>query len=246
MIKISNSRAFLPNSFTALNALCGFLSIISASHNDFYMSALFIFGGALFDIFDGLIARILGSTSRLGVELDSLSDVISFGVAPSFLIYQSYLNEFGAIGVVISSFPMLFGAFRLARFNIQIEDITTKLDFKGLPIPISAILLASLVLFYHNGVKIISPFSYMIIPLILILSFLMVSKIRYNAFPNLKKLNTFTKILLIAGAIIALALLVITNGVAFFYILLAMVFGGILRHIFYLLFDLKKTALSKN
>lgn len=98
---------------------------------------MFIIIATLFDAVDGLAARLTKSSSEFGVELDSLSDVISFGLAPSFLIYGIYLNELGDIGVVISSLIMVFAAIRLARFNVQLVgfDMINSTDFLLLWLP---------------------------------------------------------------------------------------------------------------
>ena len=85
MSKIKISRSYLPNSVTALNIFCGFASIVFASKGEFHFSAILIFLAAFFDLIDGLIARMIGTSSQFGVELDSLSDVVSFGAAPAYL-----------------------------------------------------------------------------------------------------------------------------------------------------------------
>ena len=97
------SKSIIPNTATALNIVSGFLSLIFASQNDFHTAALFIFIAAFFDLIDGLLARLTKTASMFGVELDSLADVVSFGVAPAFLIYQSYLIKYDIWGIVISS-----------------------------------------------------------------------------------------------------------------------------------------------
>lgn len=237
MRKITYSKSVYPNFATGLNVLSGFVSIVLASQNNFKLAALFIFIAAFFDLLDGIIARILRTSSRLGVELDSLADVISFGAAPSFLIYQAFFLEYELWGILISSLPLLFGAYRLARFNVQLEDILTKIDFKGLPIPVSAVMIASLVLFYHNGLNIVEPFNSLVIPLILLLSFLMVSSIRYNTLPKIKYLKLSGRILLIGSALVALLVVVLTKGTAFFYLITLHIFFGILRHIYNFIFN---------
>ena len=236
-MNINLSRSLLPNSATALNLFSGFLSIIFASNNNFHLAALFIFIAAFFDLIDGLLARLTNSSSKFGVELDSLADVVSFGAAPSFLIYKSYLFQYDFIGILISSLILIFGAFRLARFNVQLENIKTKLDFNGLPIPVAAITLASFILFYHNGLNIINPFSHLIIPSILLLTLLMVSKIKYNTLPKIKYLTTFGKISVAFISIVGLTLISITDGVAFFYMLWFHIFYGIFRYLYLLIFN---------
>lgn len=237
MSKLKIPKSSIPNTATSLNILSGFLAIIFASEGNFHLSALFIFIATFFDLIDGLLARLTKTASMFGVELDSLADVVSFGVAPSFLIYKVYFIEYGYVGILLSSLPLIFGALRLARFNVQVEDIKIKQDFFGLPIPISAITIASFVLFYHNGVNIIKPFNYIILPAIIILSLLMVSNIRYNTLPKMKALSLFSKFSIYLIAIILLVLVYITDGEAFFYMIVFHILFGLFRHIYLLIFN---------
>jgi CDP-diacylglycerol--serine O-phosphatidyltransferase len=240
MSKFRIPKATIPNTATSLNVFSGFLAIIFASEGDFHISALLIFIATFFDLIDGLLARLTKTASMFGVELDSLADVVSFGVAPSFLIYKAYFINYGVWGIIISSLPLVFGALRLARFNVQVEDIKIKQDFFGLPIPISAITIASFVLFYHNGIRIVKPFDVMILPSIILLSLLMVSNIRYNSLPKLKYLSTFAKVTIYSVAIILLVLVYLTGGEAFFYIIVFHILFGLLRHFYLNLFSSKK------
>ncbi len=237
MSKFRIPKSTIPNTATSLNILSGFLAIIFASEGNFHLSALFIFVATFFDLIDGLLARLTKTASMFGVELDSLADVVSFGVAPSFLIYKVYFIDYGYLGILLSSLPLIFGALRLARFNVQVEDIKIKQDFFGLPIPISAITIASFVLFYHNGVSIIKPFNYIILPAIVILSLLMVSNIRYNTLPNMKTLNLFSKISIYVGALILLILVYLSEGEAFFYIIVFHILFGLFRHLYFMIFS---------
>jgi CDP-diacylglycerol--serine O-phosphatidyltransferase len=239
MNKIPFSKSFIANTVTTLNALCGFISIVLASQGEFRLASIMIIAAAGFDLLDGIVARLLNASSRFGVELDSLSDVVSFGAAPAFLIYKSYMFQLGGVGMLLSACLLIFGALRLARFNIQVEDLNTKADFKGLPIPLSAITIALFVLsFFRNGI-IIEPYNRMIIPLIILLSLLMVSKIRYNALPKLRKKDIKQKFYLFTVLLIALILAIVTNGEILFYIFIGIVLFGILRNIYYLAFNKK-------
>jgi len=233
MNKIPVSKSFIANFVTSLNVFCGFLSIVLASQNDFRNASIMIIAAASFDMLDGIVARLLGTSSRFGVELDSLSDVVSFGAAPAFLIYKTYAYQFGGYGILLSSLLLIFGALRLARFNIQVEDLNTKGDFKGLPIPLSAMTIALLVLSFCREGKIIEPYNQFIIPLIIGLSLLMVSKIRYNALPKLRGRNFKDKVFLFSVIIIALVLAIVTNGEILFLIIMAIVLFGVLRKIYY-------------
>lgn len=239
-MKINYSKSIFANSATAMNVFCGFYSIILTSQNDFKTASIMIFAAAFFDLADGIIARMTKTSSNFGVELDSLADLVSFAVAPSFLIYQVYLNDFGIVGLLISSCVLLCAAFRLARFNVQLDLISTKLDFKGLPVPIPAVTIASLILFYHNGLNIVEPFASAVIPALLTLSFLMLSNIRYNTIPKVKNFTTLAKIVLFTISTVSLIVVILTDGVAFFYLVLAHILFGILRYMYFLIFNVKQ------
>jgi len=241
MKKINLSKSIFPNFATSLNVLSGFLSIVYASQNNFHLAAVFIFIAAFFDLIDGLIARLTKTSSQFGVELDSLADVVSFGAAPSFLLYKTYFLDFGIWGIIISSSLLIFGAFRLARFNVQLEDISKKLDFTGLPIPVQAITIASIVLFFFNGVSFAKIFESLLIPIVILLSFLMVSNIRYNALPKLKYLSMFYRIIVIVASLLALIGIYFTDGVAIFYYLSLNILWGIIRHLFNLFINLNNS-----
>lgn len=232
MIKINSPKSIIANSITSLNILCGFVSIVFASQADYKMAVIFIILAAIFDTLDGLIARLLNTSSRFGVELDSLSDVVSFGAAPAFLVYQSYAYQYGIWGILLSSSLLIFGALRLARFNIMLEDISIKADFRGLPIPMAAITVSSFIYSYHHESGIVKPFNNFVIPLIALLSLLMVSNVRYNALPKLH--GRKKKILIFFVLVITLSLAFITNGEIIFYLLFSIILFGIVRYIYFL------------
>lgn len=225
-------KSYIPNTITAFNLLSGFLAIIFASKGHFQLAAVMIFAASIFDLIDGIAARLLKTASQFGVELDSLADVVSFGAAPAFLIYSFHLNQFGTIGIIISSMPLIFGALRLARFNSQLVEIETKGDFKGLPIPVSAITIAMFVYYVHNNGEFIQPLYYVSVPLIVLLSVAMVSNIKYSAFPKLNKTTLRGKPIYLLLTIVGLVLTFLTDGTALFYILLGIVLFGIFRHFF--------------
>ncbi|MBL8006569.1 MAG: CDP-diacylglycerol--serine O-phosphatidyltransferase [Ignavibacteria bacterium] len=239
------SKKFIPSLFTILNAFCGFLSIINSSEGDYITAALFIVFATLFDAVDGLAARLTDSSSEFGVELDSLSDVISFGAAPSFLIYSVYLKELGDIGIVISSLLMVFAALRLARFNIQLVGFD-KDKFNGLPAPMSALTVVSYILFYHD--KIFSPklSETVLTVLALLLPFLMVSKIKYESLPkpslhSVKK-NPIVYIIVLIAAVIVIA----TGGEGSFTFCIFYIFSGIIVSLKNILFKKHKFSEEDN
>ncbi|MCY7360621.1 MAG: CDP-diacylglycerol--serine O-phosphatidyltransferase [Ignavibacteria bacterium] len=236
------SKKFIPSLFTILNAVCGFLSVINSANNEFDNAAMFIIYGTLFDAVDGLAARLTNSASKFGVELDSLSDVISFGFAPSFLIYCIYLKDLGDIGIVISSLIMVFAALRLARFNVQLVGFD-KDKFNGLPAPMAALTIVSYILFYHNKILSTKVSETFILFLAIALPLLMVSKIKYDSLPKPSltaiKRNPITFIILL----IAVVITILTNGEGSFSFCLFYIFSGMIISLKNLIFR-KKSGVS--
>ena len=229
-MRLRITRSVIPNLFTATNMFCGFLSIITASNGNYNYAAWLIIVAAIFDALDGLVARLTNSSSELGVELDSLSDIVSFGAAPSFLIYATYLNKFDNVGIILSSLFLIAGGFRLARFNVQLVGFE-KSFFLGLPIPTAALTITSFILaFYNDGFA--KPYSDLVIPLVVILSYLMISNIRYESVPKFSlkgiKDKPFHFIFLIVAII--LVSLMYTEGL--FYSFILMILIGIFRYIY--------------
>ncbi len=234
MSRFRVTPSVIPNMFTAMNMFSGFLSIVSASQGKFIYAAWLIIIAAIFDALDGAMARLTRSSSELGVELDSLSDVISFGAAPSFLIYKSYLFQYDTLGIIISSLLMLAGGFRLARFNVQLVGFE-KSFFKGLPIPSSAITIAAFCLaFYKVPQGYPESFSKIIIPMILLLSYLMISRIKYDTFPKFNPKELKQKPYLVFLILFAVFLLIFyTFTQALFFMFVFIIVFGIFRHVFY-------------
>ena len=223
----------IPNLFTAINMFCGFLSILSASEGNFNYAAWLIFIAAIFDALDGMVARLTNSSSELGVELDSLSDIVSFGAAPSFLLYKTYFYSMGTWGIIISALPLIAGGFRLARFNIQLVGFS-KSFFLGLPIPSSALTIASFVLAFYND-EFSKPISDFITPLILVLSFLMVSNIRYETLPKISLKSIKEKPYHFIFLIIAVILVATMYTKGLFLAFVFMIVIGIFRHLYKLI-----------
>ena len=225
--------SIIPNLFTAINMFCGFLSILSASEGNFNYAAWLIFIAAIFDALDGMVARLTNSSSELGVELDSLSDIVSFGAAPSFLLYKTYFYSMGTWGIIISALPLIAGGFRLARFNIQLVGFS-KSFFLGLPIPSSALTIASFVLAFYND-EFSKPISDFITPLILVLSFLMVSNIRYETLPKISLKSIKEKPYHFIFLIIAVILVATMYTKGLFLAFVFMIVIGIFRHLYKLI-----------
>ncbi|MCX6149826.1 MAG: CDP-diacylglycerol--serine O-phosphatidyltransferase [Ignavibacteriales bacterium] len=236
MKNIRITRSVIPNLFTTLNMFSGFVSIIYSHDRNFTQAAILIIVAAVFDALDGIMARLTKSSSEFGVELDSLSDLVSFGVAPAFLVYQIYLNQFNIFGIVLSSFIMIAGGLRLARFNVQLVGFD-KSSFVGLPIPSSAITIASFVLIYFRDGAFIPPFENFVIPMVIVLAFLMVSKIRYETIPKFTKKGIKDRPYSFGFIFLSFVLMIFTKGKALFYIFVFIILLGILRYIYTLLFS---------
>ena len=187
----------LPNLITTGGLFAGFYGIVATMKGDYQIAAWFILISAVFDALDGKVARLTGTTSRFGVEYDSLVDVVSFGVAPGLLMYSWALQSFGKFGWLAAFLYVVCGALRLARFNIQVNTVESR-RFVGLPIPAAAGMVASCVLlFYHlGGSGTIRKVS--IVLLIYVLAYLMVSNHSYHSFkdPELVKRQPFSFLVL--------------------------------------------------
>lgn len=197
----------LPNIFTTGNMFAGFFSIIASVNGEYVKAAIAILIGGLFDAIDGKVARWTHSSSRFGVEYDSLSDLITFGMAPSILSFLWALKPFGRLGWLAAFIYLVAGAFRLARFNV-ITDVTDKRFFVGLPIPAGAGVIATSVLAYHQVIEDSAagkPVWFVVV--VLGISFLMVSNLRYYSFKDIDliKRRPFKILLLfiLAGVVIA-------------------------------------------
>ncbi|WP_079509147.1 CDP-diacylglycerol--serine O-phosphatidyltransferase [Mesobacillus jeotgali] len=181
----------IPNMFTLGNLYCGFLSIGFAATGQFNNAAILILIGMMLDSMDGRLARMLKADSQLGKELDSLADIVTFGVAPSFLVYYTYFYQFGLWGLMVAGLFPLFGAYRLARFNIS-TDKSSLNYFIGVPITAAGGIMAILTLFGDLIPNIVTTVVFTA------LSFLMVSRVRIPSFKEvpLPKYGTIVTVFL--------------------------------------------------
>ncbi len=173
----------LPALFTAGNILCGYLSLEASGRGAYEYAAILIFVAAFLDGVDGRVARMTGTTSAFGEQLDSLADVVSFGVAPAFLVYHWGLSGFGRAGLLVSFLFVVCGASRLARFNVQIH-VVDKRWFVGLPIPSAAGALCGLIWSVPNA-ALTDALRGVFLGVTAVLAFLMVSTFRYRSFKDL-------------------------------------------------------------
>jgi CDP-diacylglycerol---serine O-phosphatidyltransferase len=178
-INLKKGLQFVPNLFTLGNAFFGFCSIVFAAKGDLLSAAYFILLGALMDSLDGRMARLIGVASDFGVQLDSLSDAISFCLAPALLVYFWQLRKIGFIGIIVASVFLLAGLMRLARFNVIHEKQT--LYFLGVPSTAAGCFI-SIVLLNFGWVRHCELIVLSVMGLVLLLAFLMVSSIRFPTF----------------------------------------------------------------
>lgn len=175
----------LPNLITSASLFGGFYSIIAAFDGQFENAAVAILISAVLDGLDGRVARMTGTTSRFGVEYDSLADLVAFGLAPGILIFTWALRPFGRYGWLAAFLYVVCGALRLARFNVQIGTIESK-RFNGLPIPAAAALVATTVLMFFSigrGQEMAKHIT--VLALVYLLAFFMVSNVKFYSFKEL-------------------------------------------------------------
>lgn len=207
----------LPNLITLSSMFAGFYSIIASLNSDYERAAWAIMIASVFDALDGWVARMTHTATRFGIEIDSLADVISFGVAPGVLVYTWTLSSFGRVGWLGSFFLVACGALRLARFNVQMGS-TEKKHFTGLPIPASALVIATTVLAYQELIDILEHLNlariadaagkdYWVLALTFLLAGLMVSNITYHSLKeaNLKQRRPFGMLVVMAAFLAVVA-----------------------------------------
>jgi CDP-diacylglycerol--serine O-phosphatidyltransferase len=175
----------LPNLITSASLFAGFHSIASTYNGNFERAAIGIVVAAILDGLDGRVARMTHTTTRFGVEYDSLSDLVSFGVAPAFLAYGWALSAFGRWGWLAAFLYLICGALRLARYNVQITT-AEKGKFNGLPIPAAGVFVAAMILLYYDLGGSGSFRHFAVLLTIYALAFLMVSTIKFYAFKDLE------------------------------------------------------------
>ena len=185
-MEVGNFKGIFPGTFTMGNIICGFIAIISAFEGEITTACWLIILAAFLDGLDGKVARFSGSTSRFGVELDSLADMISFGLAPATIMYILKLHNMGKWGWVISIVYIMASAYRLARYNL-LAQTEEKKNFLGLPVPGAALALVSYVIFSYKVWGQLEYSEYLV-SMVILFSALMVSQIEYDSMPD--KFNT--------------------------------------------------------
>jgi len=237
----------LPNLFTLSSVFCGFISIsLSASGKggvpgDLYQAALAICFGFFFDTADGRVARLTKTQTELGRDLDSLADLITFGVAPALLVYKWGLTSFGRLGIFIAGLFVCAGAMRLARFNVlsrREEASGQKKPGKytlGLAIPAAASVLVFMVLvaFHAGPYRLIS--ESVVAGVVLTLSYLMVSRIRFRSFKDLRLTRRTVELaVVIAGSGVIIVMNGVSKALIFLVLMTAYIVLGVAETVLYM------------
>lgn len=200
-VDLKKTLFILPNALTLFSIFCGFMSIVvcttatgthgETSDDDFYKAALLIVFAMFFDVLDGRVARLTKTQSAFGVQIDSLADVVSFGVAPAILVYRWSLHELGFAGLVTSFVYLACGAIRLARFNVLATTPSgvpkkPSKHIVGLPIPGAAGLLVSIIVANFAVTGSLQSSRELIVGVVIALSFFMVSTVPFRSFKDIK------------------------------------------------------------
>ncbi len=203
--RVRRGVALLPSLFTTANLFAGFWSIIRTLHGHYDDAAILVGAAIVLDMLDGRIARLTGTTSEFGAELDSLADIISFGVAPAVLVYAWGFSTMQRAGWLAGFLFVVCGALRLARFNVQRHAIDGRY-FVGLAIPAAAAQVAAVVYAMPHGID-VKPIAAVALSAVIVVSLLMVSTFRYRSFKgfDLRTRRSYISVLGIAGLLVLVA-----------------------------------------
>ena len=226
----------VPNIVTTANMFCGFYSVILSIQGEFVSASWAVLAAAVFDMLDGRIARLAKATSQFGVEYDSLSDLISFGMAPGVLAFQWALAPYGRLGWLASFLYLACAALRLARFNCNTATMP-KGFFQGLPSPAAAGVMATLVIFQHavgwpaDAIDAHIAKRHVALVLALTIASLMVSTIRFPSFKELNWKSRTTFGYLMVG-VMAMVLIAVKPEVTLFLTLIGYVALSMIWNVF--------------
>lgn len=228
------TRSIVPNLFTLMNLFSGFNALIYTAEGDYVKAALFILVAAIFDMLDGVMARLFKSASEFGVELDSLCDAVSFGVAPSFMLYKIFFFQYQELGILFSSLPALAGVVRLARFNVKLTSLEDKSYFTGMPIPAGALVIISYLIFfqikndYSPDIKTISVFF-----VTFATALAMVSTVKYDNLPKPTKKAIKQRPIIFVFFMIGIIGTLATKGKMLFPFMMLYMIASSIRHFVY-------------
>ncbi|MBF0608138.1 MAG: CDP-diacylglycerol--serine O-phosphatidyltransferase [Candidatus Magnetobacterium sp. LHC-1] len=231
----------LPNALTLCGMCCGFYAIVASMRGQYVDAGTAIIIANIFDGLDGWVARLTNSASKFGIELDSLSDLVAFGVAPAVVAYDWALKPLGRIGWAVAFLYVCCGALRLARYNVQMVS-TEKKYFTGMPIPAAATILVTFIIFHEYHFERANVNSIMVAVITFVLSIFMISTLRFHGLKelDLKKRKPFPFLVLL---IIMITIIIMNPPVTLFVFGFLYMFIGIIENI-YLLYTRKKRAVN--
>ena len=226
--EVAKIAYFIPNTFTAVNMGCGFFAILFAQQGKFYEGCMLLILATIFDSVDGRVARLTGTESSFGEQFDSICDVISFGVAPSMMIYHRFLFDHGRMGIIITFLFCLAGCLRLARFNANIDKVDPAY-FQGLPIPAGAMALIGYTLF---SLEISFSFNHLFftVPYVLFFSYLMISNIPFYSFKKSSFVKKYAKQMLLF-VLLTISLIFIYEEIMLFTVICSYTLGCLIHWI---------------
>lgn len=225
----TNKRAILADVCTALNMFCGFLAILAAGRGRWTHALWLVFAAAIFDGLDGKLARLTrsGKPSNFGLQLDSLSDVVSFGVLPGVLSYEIFLKHMGVAGVVLGFLPVLCSALRLARFNL-LSMAGASPFYVGLPAPMATLTICAFI--WCDALLPPAIGGLRLLPVVVAgASLLMVSRLPYDKMPHLAFKRGFANTRNLVIFLFGLVFIPIFPRYVFFPLMMVYVVSGIVR-----------------
>lgn len=218
----------LPNGLTLLGMFAGFYATVMAIHGSFVVASWAVIVAMVFDGLDGFVARLTGSATRFGIELDSLSDLVAFGVAPAIIIYLGAISPFGRAGWIGAFLFVACGALRLARFNVQMVT-TEKKYFMGVPIPGGAFVIVSLVIFC-NELGLDPKGSVFVLLLTYVIALLMITTLRFHGAKEIK----FTKrkpFWILVAILLVLVIIALHPEIALFIFAMLYIIVGLVENL---------------
>lgn len=225
------SRGFFPGIFTMGNVVCGFFALLSVLEGNVIAACWLILLAGVLDVLDGKVARLSGANSQFGVELDSLADFLSFGVAPGIIVYSLTLMSIGKLSWIVPVIYIMAAAYRLARYNLM-ADSEEKKDFLGLPVPGAALGLVSFTIFSFAVWGEVIHLD-LFVGMTLILAFLMVSQVEYESLPD--RFQTPADRLRLVLLIVSVPLLIYRPRLVLFPLVAIYILAGTIREVLRLL-----------
>jgi CDP-diacylglycerol--serine O-phosphatidyltransferase len=234
-MRLRITRSIIPNLLTLANLFLGFTGIAYISEHEYEMAALILLCAGIFDVMDGIVARLVHSASQIGIQLDSFADSISFGIAPSMMLYMVYFHTLGPVGLLLASITSIMAVLRLARFNSQ-ATFEDKMYFKGMPVPSTALLIVSYIIFYFLNPNYDNEWKIPVLYAIVIISAIsMITNVKFDNLPrpDLAMIKKYPINFLVA--LVGFILIIATSGKLLFPFMAFYVVASYIRHIYELI-----------